>query len=344
MSRKYLWYILMLALILVAGCAEKNTSYQDADALTLLTVVPVVGDPQQLDCDDANMYVSLDQGGLVSINLQSYTPRWYSEMSFTDPEADPKPFYQSRKLALVPEHNRLFLNEITATDMIWIIDTTDPDSLKIFEGVTGGTSNIQDITARSIPNPTTENVMEVVYCSGNNIIYKLYDGELWLGDGSADKMLNLPTRVSGVELDDNYIYGAAEQRGLVIYNKTGYSLVCNIPLYGVAQKLVVRDGYAYVACRQGGLQIVDVRNLQNPVKVAQYLSSGHANEVDYHNGIVALSSGGGGAYVFDVRNPAKPILIKRITEVGYCKAVKFIGDVLAVASRDDGIFFYKMNK
>jgi hypothetical protein len=334
--------MLMLALVLVAGCAEKNTAYQDTDALSLLAVVPVIGNPQQLDCDDANMYVSLDQGGLALIDLQSYALHWYNEMNFTAPENLPTPFYQSRKLALVPEHKRLFINEITRTDKIWIVDTTYPDSLKIFEEATGGTANIQDIVARSIPNPSTENVMEVAYCSGNNIIYKLYNGEMWLGGGSAESMLNLPTRVAGLELDDDYVYGAAEQRGLVIYKKADYSFVSELPLYGVAQKLVVRDGYAYVACRQGGLQIVDVRDPYHPVKVAQYITSGYANEVDCNNGTVALSSGGGGAYVFDVRNPAAPVLLQRLTEVGYCQAVKFKDNVLAIGSRDDGIFFYKI--
>ena len=343
MSRKYMWHILMLALILLVGCAEKNTSYQDADALTLLAVVPVIGSPTQLDCDDTNMYVSLDQGGLGTINLQSHALKWYPKMK-TQEEEGVATFYQTRKLAVVPEYNRLFLNEITGTDWVWIIDTTRPDSLNIIEYIVGGTYDIQDIAVRVIPNPTSENVIEVVYCDGNNITYKLYDSEIWVGFGSDTLLHSLSTRVSGVDLDDTYIYGAAQQRGLMIYSKDDYSLISELDLYGEAQKLVVRNGYAYVACRQGGLQIVDVRDPHNPVKVAQYLSSGLANEVDYQNGKVALSSGGGGAYVFDVRNPAKPALIQRVTEVGYCNAVKFKGDVLAVAGRDDGVFFYKMNK
>lgn len=340
MSKKYLWYILILALIVIAGCAEKNTAYQDGDALSLLAVVPVVGNPTQLAYDDVNMYVSLDQGGLGAINLQSYTLKWYTEMKFSV-EDTTKVFYQMRRLAVVPEYNRIFLNEITGTDKIWIIDSTHPDSLRIIEEVTGNTFDIGDIVARSIPSPTTENVMEVAYCDGNNIRYRLYNSELWLGFGLS--LENIPTRISGLAMDDNYIYGAAQQRGLVIYSKEG-SLMSELGLHGEAQKLVVHDGYAYVACRQGGLQIVDVRDPQNPVRISGYNTSGYANGVDYHDGTVALSSGAGGAYVFDVRNPAAPVLIQRVTEVGYSNAVKFKGDVLAIGSRDDGVFFYKMKK
>ncbi len=340
MSRKYLWYMLMLALIFVAGCAEKNTSYQDADALTLLAVVPVVGNPTQLDCDDTDMYVSLDQGGLGAINLDTYNLRWYNKMNYKDPEELPKTFYQTRRLAVVSEYNRVFLNEISGTDLVYIIDSSHQDSLFIIEDITGGTYDIQDIAVRTIPNPISENIMELVYCDGNNITYRLYDGIRLIGQGV--NIHNRPVRFSGVDLDDNYIYGAVQQRGMVIYSKEDGSLISELPLYGEAQKLVVRDGYAYVACRQGGLQIVDVRDPQSPVKVAQYLTSGYANEVDYHNGALALSSGGGGAYVFDVRNPAAPALIQRVTEVGYSNAVKFKGDKLAIGSRDDGIFFYRM--
>lgn len=341
MSRKYLWYMLMLALIFVAGCAEKNTSYQDADALTLLAVVPVVGNPTQLDCDDTDMYVSLDQGGLGVINLQNYSlDHWYTKMNYENPNEPTRIFYQIRKLAVAPGYNRVFLNEITSTDMVYIIDSTNLDSLFIIEDITGGTNDIQDIAVRIIPNPTTENVIELVYCAGNSIAYKLYDSILMIGLGM--DIPQMKVRVSGVDLDADYIYGAAQQRGMVIYSKEDGSLISELPLYGEAQKLVVRDGYAYVACRQGGLQIVDVRDPQNPVKVAQYLTSGYANEVDYHNGTLALSSGGGGAYVFDVRNPAAPALIQRVTEVGYSNAVKFKGDKLAIGSRDDGIFFYRM--
>ena len=341
MSRKYLWYIVMLALVLVAGCAKKNTAYQDADALTLLAVVPVVGNPQQLDCDDTYMYVALDQGGLGLIDLQNYKLRWYSGMGYQTPGETPEHLHQTRKLALSPEYNRLFLYEITGSDNIWIIDTTNPDSLSIIANAIGSTTNLQDLVVRSIPNPTTDNVMELAYCSGNNITYKTHANGFWLGTGV--DILNQPWRFSGVEIDDNYVYGAAQQNGLVIYKKDS-TLVSHLPLYGSAQKLVVRDGYAYVACRQGGLQVVDVRDPYHPVRVSGFVSTGYANEVDYHNGAVALSSGGGGAYVFDARNPAKLELIQRVTEVGYCNAVKFKGDKLAIGSRDDGVFFYKVNR
>ncbi|MCB5255182.1 MAG: hypothetical protein RBR69_03285 [Candidatus Cloacimonadaceae bacterium] len=341
MSKKYLWYILMLALITIAGCAEKNTAYQDADALSLLAVVPVVGNPTQLAYDDVNMYVSLDQGGLGAIDLENFTLDWYTEMKFSFADTY-NVFKQTRRLAVVPEHNRLFLNEITDTDEIWIIDTTHPDSLTIIENAIGNTQGIRDFVARSIPSPISANVMEAAYCFSNSIIYRLYDGELWIGFGV--NLTNLPVQISGVDFDENYIYGAAQQRGLWIFSKEDGSYVSDLGLYGEARKLVVRDGYAYVACRQGGLQIVDVRDPQNPVRISGYDTSGYANEVDYHDGTVAISSGGGGAYVFDVSNPAEPVLMQRMTEVGYSNAVKFKGDVLAIGSRDDGVFFYKMNK
>lgn len=338
MTRKFLFYIAIIAALLLTACAEKNTAYEDSNALDLISIVPVVGNPSDLDYDATHMYVALDQGGLAAIDMQSYQTKWYT----TAPSEDGSitEFKQTRILSVVPEYNRLFLNEITGTDNIHIMDSSNPDSLKIIDSVTGGTFDIQDIQTRVLDTPIDDNPIEVIYCDSDNINYRLYNAELWVGFGFT--IPNLPLRLSGVDFDDSYIYVAAHQRGLIIYSKEDGSMISEYPIYGDALKVKVANGYAFVASRQGGIQIVDVRNPNSPELADGFVTVGYAQSVDYHNGRLAVASGSGGTYVFDVANPYDLRLIQRITECGYANAVKFKDDILSIGSRDDGIFFYQM--
>ncbi len=339
MSRQLLVYLAMIALILTAGCAEKNTAYEDADVFDLISVVPVVGNPTDLARDDTHMYVALDQGGMAAIDLQSFQSHWYTTAPAEDGSVTK--FKQTRIVSVVPEYGRLFLNEITGTDMVWIMDSNKPDSLLIIDSITGGTFDIKDFLCLSLEEPVGDHVIEVLYCDSGNIYYNLYNSTLWVGFGFT--IPNLPLRLSGIDMDDSYIYAAAEQRGIFIYDKVDGTYVSESPVYGEPQKLKVVDGIAYIASRQGGLQIVDLTDPHNPQTMGGYVTSGYASQVDYHDGKVAVSSGSGGAYVFDVTNPNDPQLIQRITECGYANSVNFDGGILTIGSRDDGIFFYQMN-
>jgi len=338
MTRKFLLYLALVAALLLTACAEKNTAFENSDAFDLISVVPVVGNPSELDYDSTHMYVALDQGGLAAIDLQSYQTSWYTTAPSED--GSDTEFKQTRILSVVPEYNRLFLNEITGTDMIWIMDSSNPDSLMIVDSVTGGTYDIQDIHARVLDEPIDGNPIEVLYCDSGNINYRLYNAELWVGFGFSIR--DLPLRLSGVDFDDTYIYAAARQRGLFIFSKEDGAQIAEYPIYGDALKVKVINGYAFVASRQGGIQVIDVRNPASPQLADGFVTVGYAQNVDYHNGKLAVASGSGGTYVFDATNPHDLRLIQRITECGYANAVRFKGDILSIASRDDGIFFYEM--
>jgi len=54
----------------------------------------------------------------------------------------------------------------------------------------------------------------------------------------------------GVYIDGDYIYAAAQQQGVAIFDKTNGAYVSHAVTGGEALKLVVNDGYAYVAARQ----------------------------------------------------------------------------------------------
>lgn len=335
--------MLCLALVIVlaiSGCAKRNTAFEDSNEFSKLAQVPVVGNPSELDADDTHAYIALDQGGMAAINLNTYELFWYPDMLSEDGSVTD--FWRTRKISVASKHNRLFLNEIQFTDKIHIIDSSDPENLRVIDSITGGTYDIQDIAILEYDEPVEGNVIEVAFCSNINLRYGPYNGQYWLGIDPIYPV-NAPALLAGVDMDETYIYGAAQQRGMVTFVKRTGVMLHEHAVRGEAQKLVVRNGYAYIAARQGGLQIVDVRDINNLRTVSEYLTTGFASDVDYANNLVAVASGAGGAYVFNVSDPSNPRLVQRITECGFVNVVKLKGDVLIVGSRDNGVYFYKMN-
>lgn len=336
MNRPFLLCLIIVGLLLTFGCAEKNTAFVEKSAVTKLAQVSVVGNPSQIDTGDNYAFVALDQGGLAQINLSTFALNWYPEMSADDGSSFK--FWRNRRLGYIEETDRLFFYEVQTTDKFHVINTENPDSLKIIDSIVGGTSSVQDIHARALDVPLDDYTMEVAFTSeGMKFRYGHYDGVMFLGRYAIDTS----TYLSGIHIDGDYIYLASQQNGMAIHNKEDGAFVSSVVTGGEAQKIVVNDGYAYLAARQSGLKIVDVRDVHNPVLVGGYDTTGHATFVDYSQGHVAISSGGGGVYLFDVSDPAAPKLKERITECGYVNSVKMEGNILIVGSRDEGVFFYE---
>lgn len=323
---------------MLSGCAKRNTAYEDGHKLELLNTIPVVGNPYHLNYVAGKLYVALDQGGLGIIDPQNNQMNWLTSLLSDDGSITT--LRKIRQVGVVPERNLLFLNEIQGTDLIHIVDTSIPDSLKPYDSITGATQDIQDMICRNLTNDPDGNIVEILYCNSFTINYGRFNGDLWLG---SDFSINAPANISGLAMDENYIYATAQQRGLLIYSRETQQLVSETAVSGEAQKLVLHGGKAYIAARQSGLQILDISNPARPVHLAGFVTVGFASGVDFYNGKVAVSSGSGGAYYFDVSNPALPKLIQRITESGYTNTLTFMDNKLVIASRDRGLLFYAIN-
>jgi hypothetical protein len=330
--------VLLTLLILVSACAKRNTEYQQNDVLTLLHQVPVVGNPLDLSFDGSDIYAALDQGGISVIDGSTYTQRWLTHISAADYST--VPLVKIRKVAMVGEHNRLFLNETDATDKIQIVNTTDPDTLKVIDSITGASQDIQDMFFQAIPNPTDDNIIELIYCEGRNVHYGRYNGDLWLGSTFS---ISTPSSASGVCLTNDYVFVAAQQRGLLIYDRGDQHLISELAVPGEAMKVKVSGNYAYIASQQGGLNVVNVSDPAHPVVASTFDTSGYATSVDVSGSYAVVSSGGGGVYLFDLAAPGNPELLQRLNDVGYTNNAKLVNGKLIVASRDQGILIYNID-
>ncbi|MDP2172848.1 MAG: hypothetical protein Q8J62_03650 [Candidatus Cloacimonadaceae bacterium] len=333
--------ILVSALILImflVGCAKRNTAYNDEVLVTLDTIFPVVGNPLDLSFDANNIYVALDQGGISIINPTTSENRWYTKLISRD--GTTTNFMNIRKIAVVGEFNRLFLNEVGSTDLIHIVDISEMDSLDIMDSITGASQDIQDMKFLKILNPTGADVIELIYSSGRNVHYGRYNANLWMG--STFSFLS-PVPASGVDLNDTHIFVAGQQRGLFIYNRSNQQLISEVVVPGQALKVKVVGNYAYIASREGGLNIVNIANPAAPVRVGGFNTTGYATSIDVSGDLAVVSSGSGSVYLFDISDPSNPVMKQRLIAAGYTNNAKFNGSKVIVASRDMGIMVYNLD-
>lgn len=338
MPRRILVITAVVMLLLAAGCAKRNTAYQEPKILNLLSQIQLVGNPRDISWDADNIYVALDQGGLAVIDRNTNVPRWWPEIL---PGGENGQLYGARLVSAIASHKLLFIGEYTGSDKIRIVDSSDPDSIRLIDSIYGGTDGLQDMRFIPIPNPQDTNIVQGLFCAGRSVNFLRFNGELYLGvDWSIN---NLPATASGADMNASHVFVAVQQRGLFIYDRSNQQLVGQLAVPGEAQKVRVLGNYAYIVARQGGFHIVDISNPANPVLKGSYDTDGYATTVDVSGTMAVVSSGGGGVYVFNVANPANPVLMENVTSVGYTNNATFVDDMVVIASRDNGILVYSMD-
>lgn len=339
MSRKIIFAGALIVLLLIMGCAKRSTAWQSNDVLELVHQFPIVGNPLDISIDGNNAYIAQDQGGISILNLSDFTQKWYTTIGSDDGSV--RDLVKVRKISVVGEHKFLFYFDIGGADDIPIVDITDTDSLKVFDAITGATQGITDMGFYALSTPQGNNIVETCYTAGTSIYYGRYNGTLWMGQ---DFEIIAPVSTSGVTMDANYLYVAAQQHGLLVYRRSDQQRVGQLALTGEAQKVRVSGNYAYVAGRQGGFHVVDISDPANPTKTYSYDTTGYASSVDVAEGYAAVSSGSGGVYLFDLGSPSQPKLVQRLTESGYTNNAKIHNGKLIVAARDMGIMVYDITE
>lgn len=98
------------------------------------------------------------------------------------------------------------------------------------------------------------------------------------------------------------------------------------------QSLVVQPPYAYLACRQGGLQILDVSRPAKPVLVGGCETFGDAFGVDLAGHYAYVSMFDGVLDIIDVSTPTNPVSVVGHYTSGYQANVRVVGDQALLAS------------
>ena len=127
------------------------------------------------------------------------------------------------------------------------------------------------------------------------------------------------------------VWVTAEQAGDATHAPVRVSRSFNVrravlnPLGGVdtggqANALQVVGNYAYFAAGTAGLQVIDVSNPVNPVRVGGYDTIGTAEEVHVVGDHAFVAEGG--LRVIDVSNPAKPVRVGAVETSGHAEGVQ----------------------
>lgn len=337
MPNRFWIYIVILVSLGFSSCAKRNTAYQDEEWLSLERQLPVVGNPLDIKIDDNYIYVAQDQGGISVIRRSDYNNNWITKLKAAD--GSQANLGRIKHISVVPELNRMFFVETSATDRIVIVNTSDPDTLEYVLEIVGGTGGITQLESSVIPNPTDLYTMNIGYCTAGGFKYDRFDGNVLSNNIYS---ITPPANATGYAMNDDYILIAAGQRGLFIYNRATQQYVSELVLPGEAQKVVLNGDLALVACRQGGLSIVDFSNPAMPELLSNYATSSFATDVANSGTKVAVSAGTSGVYLFDINDPDDPQLLQRLSSCGYANTVKFMGNQLIVAARDQGILIYNI--
>ena len=327
--------------MMLVSCAERSSAYKARQTLIQEHQIAVVGNPMDIVINSNYAYIAQDQGGFSILDLLSYQLRWFTSVSAFD--GSTVNLFRIRNLAVVDEQKKLFVNETEGTDLIFIFDYTDPDTLRVLPSITGGTSDIRNMQFTAIPNPSDQYTIEGFFSSGRLIKYGKFDdvNKMWIG---FPPDIDAPAIASGIQYTDNHIFVAAEQRGLLIYDRSNFSLLSTTVVPGEAQRVMVAGNYAYLACRQEGLVIVDISNPSAPVIKGSFDTSGYASSIDVKDDMAVVSSGGGGIYLFDISSPSRPVLIENLRSCGYTNNARFYGNKIVVAARDQGVLIYRIDR
>ena len=115
-----------------------------------------------------------------------------------------------------------------------------------------------------------------------------------------------------IVVSGNYVYGAAGNRGFVIYDVTDPSKPLEIGGEGTpgsAREVAVSGEFAYVADGSHGLRIFDVSKPANPKEVGSYKRPDHSedtSDVAVVGKCAYVANGYYGLHIVNVSNPAKP--------------------------------------
>lgn len=100
----------------------------------------------------------------------------------------------------------------------------------------------------------------------------------------------------------------------------------------------VQGNYAYCAGASGGLEILDIKDMDNITRVGKYTVTGDVMGVHAAGNYVYAAHRTAGLLIFDVSTPSNPILTGTRSLSRYASRVKAVGNYAYVTDPDEGVF------
>src|SRR5687767_10477827 len=102
-------------------------------------------------------------------------------------------------------------------------------------------------------------------------------------------------------------------------------------------KVAVSGDFAYLALAQGGLEIVNITNATNPLRVGHFESGETPSDLAPLSNFVYSTIGSNGLQVIDVTNPTRPVLRRQYPMPGQAYGIEISGNYGYVAAGNAGL-------
>lgn len=327
--KKAVYLILLLAISLfLANCAEAKDPVEPTGTESPLVVESFL---------ETDVYAT----EIAMFDSIAYVTQGYSGIAVFDMFADsviaetPSEIIYAADIDVIKETKRLYVHDSQGGPaQIRVYDLDNPSAPQLAPPLLGQTQNIDVVEAYNISD--TEDLL--VYSRNNaentDVYFAGWEGfNITQGTGAVGGAFD--RGIVGLDYKDGMVYVTNGQYGIRVVSRTDSTIVADIDVPGSAMAVKVVDNYMIVACKEEGLVIFDITDINNPSEVYYQNTSGYAQNLAIEGNLMALASGGGGVYVYDITSLAAPVYLGKIddSEIGYTYDVEIYGGKVFTASK-----------
>ena len=317
-------FFLLIFLFFIISCKKPPEPLKEKEFVLILEY-PLKGYAQGLFLKDSILFVADGQGGLVILNISSLP----DSIKFVSQK---ETGYNAKSVCVKDSFAFLGFDDINRKG-IWVYDISDLKNPKFITS-DEGLAYVYDI---SVPSQDTH----YLYLASG---YWYYIEDL---SGlpyyiSFAKRYHPPGKVRGLFSDENYVYLACEQMGVVIFPSLipdvpdSEAIISWIDTPNNARDLVVKNNKIFVADGYGGLYIIDISDVKNPFFVSKLSLPGYSQKIEVDDEKVYVACGSGGVFGIDIKNINKPC-IYAVYKTPYAYDIEINENYIFVADRDRGI-------
>jgi LVIVD repeat-containing protein len=321
MSKYRIFFVIILFALLIS-CAKPNEPAPNAKIMQLEYFFKTVGEARDIYVTGDLVYVAEDQG---EYSIYNYVTNELVLQHNGDMD-------NARLISVEEESNTLFVyDRYGSPAQILAYDVTDPSNPIPMDNIVGGTGGIEEIKTY----PGADGIIDIFFTrneTNHEIFYGTYDGNYLT---PIYNYTAFEHNLYGFDRDDDYFYLAYQQLGLLIISQETGEIVSFTDTDGDARNVKIVDNFAYITDRYEGFAIIDISDVNNPVKLSQVDTSGYTRNIDVEGNYMVVSAGGSGVYLYDITDKSNPEFIDRIddSEIGYTYKAMIKNNIIIVATR-----------
>lgn len=142
-------------------------------------------------------------------------------------------------------------------------------------------------------------------------------------------------------LTNKYLFVSDEDKGLHVLNITSPSIAFLDTLLaypGGVNSATLKNGYLYVALRQGSVKVLNLNSLPDSAyEVTTYIPRHNVEHLEVSGNYAYMLEGTFGFEIVNISNPASPVYVSTYNTPGSCYDLKIGGDIAYIADGTSGV-------